>query len=413
MSTPPLIEFQGVTKAFGERVILDHVNLHIYEGQVTTIIGKSGVGKSVLLKHIIGLLKPDQGKVLVRGKAVDEMNREERKALKRQFSYMFQHNALFDSLTNFENIALPLREKTRLSEQEINDRVMAKLSQMELTEVTDKYPSQISGGMAKRVALARALITEPSIVLFDEPTTGLDPIRKNAVLSMIAHYQKRFGFTAVLVSHDIPDVFYISNRIAILYDGKFAFEGSPAALEQFDHPVVEEFANSLRSLKDELTGLDTRRHFERRYLRGFTNSNTQGAVVLFSIENLGAVEEHVGHIAGQHIIQSLATLVDKVVGASGYSARFNPDEILTVFPETDVREAQRMCDEISRELKQLDVFQNKNYPRSCYDFSVRAGVVAGSPGADLKELAAEAKVRQKILARLECHNPERRSEISI
>ncbi len=413
MAMEPLIEFRGVSKAFGSRVILDKVNLRIHEGQVTTIIGKSGVGKSVLLKHIIGLLQPDEGHILFRGKPSDGMSREERKAFKRQFSYMFQHNALFDSLTNFENIALPLREKTRLSEHEIREKVMSKMTQLELGEVPDKYPSQISGGMAKRVALARALITEPSIVLFDEPTTGLDPIRKNAVLSMIAHYQRRFGFTAVLVSHDIPDVFYISNRIAILYDRKFIFEGSPLELEQLDHPVVQEFANSLQSLKDELTGLDTRRRFERRYLRGFAGSKSQGSMILFSIENLGAVDEHVGHIAAQHIIQSLAGIVDKIVGAAGYSARFSPDEILTVLPETGVREAERLRDEIGRELGKLEVLQPRNYPKICYSFSIHAGIIPGRPGADLKDLAAGARSTQRVLARLECHNPEHRSEIAI
>ncbi|WP_027367709.1 ATP-binding cassette domain-containing protein [Desulfocurvibacter africanus] len=412
MAREPLIEFRGVTKAFGERVILDKVDLCIYERQVTTIIGKSGVGKSVLLKHIIGLLTPDEGEVLFRGKALSAMSGEERRAVKRQFSYMFQHNALFDSMTNFENIALPLREKTRMSETEIREKVMAKMSQLELAEVPDKYPSQISGGMAKRVALARALITDPAIVLFDEPTTGLDPIRKNAVLSMIAHYQKRFGFTAVLVSHDIPDVFYISNRIAILYERKFIFEGSPLDLEQLDHPVVEEFANSLQSLKDELTGLDTRRRFERRYLRGFAGSKSQGAIIVFRIENLGSVEEHVGHIAAQHVIQSLASIVDRTVGGAGYSARFSTDEILTVLPENGVREAENICKEVGRELKKLDVLQHKSYPRNCFNFSIHAGVVPGRQGADLKELAAGALARQRVLAQLECQNPERRSDIA-
>lgn len=409
----PLIEFKGVSKAFGERVVLDKVDLRIFEGQVTTIIGKSGVGKSVLLKHIIGLLTPDEGRILFRGKDIESMSREERKAFKHHFSYMFQHNALFDSLTNFDNIALPLREKTRLSEREIREKVMAKMAQLELAEVPDKYPSQISGGMAKRVALARALITEPSIVLFDEPTTGLDPIRKNAVLSMIAHYQKRFGFTAVLVSHDIPDVFYISNRVAILYDRKFIFEGSPLELEQLDHPVVDEFANSLQALKDELTGLDTRRRFEHRYLRGFAGAKSQGSIILFRIENIGEVDEHVGHIAAQYIIQSLAGIVDKIVGASGYSARFSPDEILTVLPETGAREAERLCEDIGNQLGGLEVLQLKNYPRLCYSFSIQAGVVSGRPGADLKELAAGAKARQRTLAKLECHNTEHRSESAI
>jgi len=203
----PLIQLKNVTKRFGDRTILDKVNISIHEGETTTIIGKSGVGKSVTLKHIIGLLEPDEGEILFGDRRLNQMSRRERKAIKRQFSYMFQNNALFDSMTVFENIALPLVEKSSFSKEEIERRVLLKIDQLELSEVIHKYPTQISGGMQKRVALARALIIQPKIVLFDEPTTGLDPIRKNAVLGMIAHYQKRFGFTAVVVSHDIPDIF--------------------------------------------------------------------------------------------------------------------------------------------------------------------------------------------------------------
>ena len=202
----PLIEFKNVTKTFGDNTVLRNVDLSIYEGQITTIIGKSGVGKSVFLKHIIGLLTPDSGEVLFRGKQVSKMSREEHREMKRQFSYMFQNNALFDSLNIYENIALPLEERTKMQPDEIRRKVYQMMNDLELSkENFEKYPSQLSGGMQKRVALARALITDPKIVLFDEPTTGLDPIRKNAVLSMITHYQSKFGFTAVLVSHDIPD----------------------------------------------------------------------------------------------------------------------------------------------------------------------------------------------------------------
>ncbi|MCK4426335.1 MAG: ATP-binding cassette domain-containing protein, partial [Deltaproteobacteria bacterium] len=224
--TAPLIELKNVTKRFGEKTVLDRANLTIFEGDITTIIGKSGEGKSVLLKHIIGLLRPDEGEILFNGKQLKGMTRKERKSFKQQISYMFQNNALFDSLTVFENIALPLREKTKLDEDAIRIKVMAQIDRMELSEVTDKYPSQISGGMEKRVALARALVSEPKIILFDEPTAGLDPLRKNVVLSMIAHHQKKIRFTAILVSHDIPDVLFISNRVAIIDDGRIPFQGT-------------------------------------------------------------------------------------------------------------------------------------------------------------------------------------------
>ena len=158
-------------------------------------------------------------------------------------------------MTVFENIALPLRQTTNLRKKEIEKRVMSRIEQMELSDVVQKYPSELSGGMQKRVALARSLVTDPVIVLFDEPTTGQDPIRKNIILSMIASYRKKFGFTAVLVSHDIPDVFFISDRIILLWEGKIVFQGTYEELTRLDHPIIEEFVGSIEGLTDESTGL--------------------------------------------------------------------------------------------------------------------------------------------------------------
>jgi len=257
----PLIEFRNVTKRFGSRTVLDGVNLRIYAGEVTTIIGLSGAGKSVLLKHIIGLLKPDAGQILFHGRSRDEMTRSEMSASLARISYMFQDNALFDSLTVYDNIALPLRETTKLTKAEIDRRVAARIEQVELADAAEKYPSELSGGMQKRVALARALVTDPQIVLFDEPTSGQDPIRKNAILGMIAQYQKKFGFTAILVSHEIPDVYFISNRILALYDRKVVFEGTPAELAAFDHPFNDDIRRSLEKLQQELTDAEARQEF--------------------------------------------------------------------------------------------------------------------------------------------------------
>ena len=398
----PLIEFKNVVKRFGDRTILDRLNLSIHEGETTTIIGKSGSGKNVTLKHIIGLLEPDEGEVLFGHRSMRKMNRHERKGMKRQFSYMFQNNALFDSLTVFDNIALPLLEKTRMHRDEVEKKVLAKIDQLELSEVIQKYPSQISGGMQKRVALARALITDPRIVLFDEPTTGLDPIRKNAVLGMVAHYQKRFGFTAVIVSHDIPDVFFISNRIAIIYDGSIIFQGSPFQLEQFEHPVIEEFIHSLKSLKDELTGLETRRSFERLYENEFgaVRSMEEFTVLMFSVENLESVEEHVGQIAGQRIIQSLALLIDKHLGVMGISARYSRHEILSVLPHTDRDRAESFLAALARDLKGQEALGFQDYPESSLEFSIHAGLAQGRPGTELSTLASQAKQNQAPLARL-------------
>ena len=400
--TAPLIQLKNVTKRFGDRTILDKVNISIHEGETTTIIGKSGVGKSVTLKHIIGLLEPDEGEILFGDRRLNQMSRRERKAIKRQFSYMFQNNALFDSMTVFENIALPLVEKSSFSKDEIERRVLLKIDQLELSEVIHKYPTQISGGMQKRVALARALIIQPKIVLFDEPTTGLDPIRKNAVLGMIAHYQKRFGFTAVIVSHDIPDVFFISNRIAIIYEGKIIFQGSPFELEEFEHPYIEEFVNSLTSLKDELTGLETRRSFERQYEHEFgpLRSLEEFSVILFFIENLGTVDENADNFAVQQIIPSLASLIDKHIGGMGISSRHGRHEILSVLPHTDRKRVEIFLEELAIELQNEKTFRFQSHPKARFSFSIRAGVAYGKPGTELSTLVGQAKSQQKSLAEL-------------
>jgi phospholipid/cholesterol/gamma-HCH transport system ATP-binding protein len=251
----PIIELKNITKRFDEKTVLDDANLAINANEVTTIIGKSGVGKSVTLKLIMGLLSPDKGTILFNGKPLDEMTSKEKKDWRGNISFMFQSNALFDSLNVFDNIAMPLKERFRLKKSEIKKRVDKIIEVLELEDSKYKYPSQLSGGMQKRVALARALVTSPKVVLFDEPTTGLDPLRKNNVLSMISHNQKHFGFTGVLVSHDVPDVFFISNKVVIIDEGKFLFEGSPLELIKSKQAVVKSFINSTESLLDEILEL--------------------------------------------------------------------------------------------------------------------------------------------------------------
>jgi len=237
----PLIRFRNIRKSFDSQRVLDGINLAIEQGVVTTVIGRSGVGKSVLLKLVVGLLVPDEGEILYGDKNLLEMSGKERRSLKRKFSYMFQNTALFDSMTVFGNIALPLEEKTKLSGEAIREKVLEKMRLLELYDAEDKYPAQLSGGMRKRLALARALITDPEIILFDEPTTGLDPVRKAAVHNMIARYQRELGFTAVVVSHDIPDVFAISQKVAMLENGKILFEGTHAEIENCPDLVVQRF----------------------------------------------------------------------------------------------------------------------------------------------------------------------------
>jgi phospholipid/cholesterol/gamma-HCH transport system ATP-binding protein len=294
----PLIEFKGVTKRFGDYPVLDGVDLRIYEGHISTIIGKSGTGKSVLLKHIIGLLKPDEGAIFFKGKDVTGPGKASWDEYRRHISYLFQNNALFDSMTVYENVALPLVQTTDMGVEEVRNKVMRSIEQTELADSAEKYPSELSGGMQKRVALARALVTDPRIVLFDEPTTGQDPIRRNAILTMVAEYKRRFDFTAVLISHDIPDIFFISDRIFVLWEGKVVFQGSYEELStSFEHPMLEEFLHSLEGFQDQLTGLLSRQRFRARYEATFNRGRTaaSSSAILFSVE-LERLSEQVGHV---------------------------------------------------------------------------------------------------------------------
>ena len=235
------IQFVDVKKSFDANHVMQGINLSIYKGEITAVIGKSGCGKSVLLKHIIGLINQDSGEILISGKDISSLNKQERKAFKNKLSYMFQSNALFDSLNIFDNIALPLVEKSSFSKEKIKEKVELRMTQLEIKGTEENFPSELSGGMQKRVALARALVTDPDIVLFDEPTTGLDPVRKKSVHAMIKEYQEKFGFTAVVVSHEIPEVFDIAQRIAMLENGKIVFEGDRDAILNSDNAIVKSF----------------------------------------------------------------------------------------------------------------------------------------------------------------------------
>lgn len=239
--TIPLIQFVDVKKSFQDQIVLKGIHLSIYNGEITAIIGKSGTGKSVLLKHIIGLIYPDSGQILIHGQPAHLMSYQEIKAFQKGLSYMFQENALFDSMTVYENIALPLVEDRYFSNHKIKDKVMDHIKELGLSGSEEKYPAQLSGGMKKRVAFARALVTNPKIVLFDEPTTGLDPIRKKNVHSMIKEYQEKFDFTAVIVSHDILDVFNISQRIAMLNEGIIQFEGTKNEVIDSHSAIINAF----------------------------------------------------------------------------------------------------------------------------------------------------------------------------
>ena len=407
----PLIEFKNITKRFGEQTVLDQVNLQIYEGEVTTIIGLSGSGKSVLLKHIIGLLKPDEGTILFRGEPINDMKKTELAEAMSKISYMFQSNALFGSMTVYENIALPLLENTAMKKNEIHDRVMARIEQTELTEAAQKYPSELSGGMQKRAALARALITDPQVVLFDEPTTGQDPVRKNAILSMIAQYQKKFNFTAVMVSHEIPDVYFISNRILALYDQSIVFQGTPEELSNFDHPFNDEVIRSLEGLQKELTGLYSRRQFKvlhRSQLQS-RKSDEGYCVVVFDLSDMNSIVSAIGYDRAQETIHSMGKYIDKHFDAiGGFSTRRKINEFVTVLPFSDIAETESIVKDFMEDFQKSGMSDiwgeaQKNDPQMrCVDFSVKAGMAEGRPVAEIDSIVKLAKAHQKEIGRLRC-----------
>ncbi len=236
-----MIEVRDLHKTFDGQQVLRGVSLTIPKGRITTIIGRSGTGKSVFLKHLIRLLRPDLGEVLVDGVDLVPLRGRALDRVRAKFGVLFQGGALFDSMTVFENVAFPLREKTRLPEPEVADRVRQRLDAVGLADMGHKYPAEISGGMRKRVALARALVTDPEIVLFDEPTTGLDPITLHAIHRLIAETQERFGFTGVVVSHDVPDVFDIAHQVAMLHEGIILLAGPPEVVLRSEDPRVRQF----------------------------------------------------------------------------------------------------------------------------------------------------------------------------
>mgnify|MGYP006285500089 CR=1 FL=1 len=400
--TTPLIEFKNVTKTFGDKCILNKVNLRIYPQEVTTLIGKSGVGKSVTLKLIIGLMEPDEGQILYQGRNIHDLTRRERREIKNQVNFMFQNNALFDSLHVFDNIALPLKEKTAMKPEEIRERVETKMQALDLHEIETSFPAQLSGGMQKRVALARALVTDPQVVLFDEPTTGLDPVRKNNVLSMITHNQKNFGFTAVLVSHDVPDVFYISNRIAVLEEAQILFEGTPLELEQSDLPVVHEYINSVQSLENEIIDLKSRLDLEAVYVRLAKEQSTL-TVFLFTIDNLERVRARIGQLMAHQVVRTVAGLVGSALqGRKAVGGRYSQDRIVCVVPGDHSRDAHEVIAAVQRPLQDTKFFHPTFLGTRCTQFAVLAGWSVSTSGQALHEVVDEVENITKSLASLVC-----------
>ncbi|MBI5444737.1 MAG: ATP-binding cassette domain-containing protein [Deltaproteobacteria bacterium] len=387
-----LIRLEGVSKTFWGTPVLQNVDLSIPRGQITTIIGKSGVGKSVTLKVIIGLLEPDAGEVYYEGVPVSRMSRAERKAFRRRISFLFQNTALFESMTVFDNIALPLRERDALGEQEVRARVEEKMTQLDIPGIEGKYPGELSGGMKKRVALARALITEPEVVLFDEPTTGLDPVRKAAVHSMISGYQRKFGFSGVVVSHEIPDVFSFSQRIAMLDEGNIRFVGTPDEIQRSEDPVVRAFVRGLEVRHDELTGMSHAprigQHF-REEMRRLEGWGIPFSMLLLTAENIEEVYDGVGYVAGQEVIRRLGAHVRRYLRETDTCARLGSNRIAILLGGDDLKKARHYAAQLTGEMSVEGIFEAEVPPGLC--LKLHAGAAEAAKGMRIEDLVALAE----------------------
>ncbi len=236
-----MIKLIDVKKAFRNQQVLDGLNLNCRKGEITVLLGRSGGGKSVTLKHIIGLLRPDSGQVLIEDEDITKMDSVQINRVRKKFGMLFQDGALFDSMTVGENVGFPLKEARKYTKEEIEEKVRESLAEVGLYGIEQKMPSELSGGMRKRAALARAIVLRPSIILYDEPTTGLDPIMTDSVNNLILHMQKSLGCTSFIISHDIEATFRIADQVAVLYKGKIIQNGKPEVIQNSDHPFVHAF----------------------------------------------------------------------------------------------------------------------------------------------------------------------------
>lgn len=240
-----MIEFKHLVKRFGTRTVLNGLNLSIREGEIVFILGTSGTGKSVLLKNVVGLLTPDEGEIWIDGEEVAKFTEDQYLPIRKKCGMVFQHPALFDSLTVFENVAFGLRRHFQLSEEVIKEKVQKALALVHLHDINDRLPAEISYGMQKRVSLARTVALEPRILLFDEPTTGLDPITTTAINQLILDLSRSLKTTSIVVSHDMNCALSIADRIVVLDKGNIVAQGSPEELKRSDVPLVQDFLSEV------------------------------------------------------------------------------------------------------------------------------------------------------------------------
>ncbi|MBI5144883.1 MAG: ABC transporter ATP-binding protein [Candidatus Omnitrophica bacterium] len=240
-----MIEIKDLSKSFGEHKVLDGLNLRIETGSTCVIIGRSGCGKSVLLKHIVGILRPERGEVFIDGQEITSLSDKELDKVRLKIGMVFQGGALFDSLTVAENVGFGLIEHNHFSHKELLERVEESLSLVDLCGIGNLMPSELSGGMKKRVALARAICIKPQIILYDEPTTGVDPITADSINELIRNLHDKLKVTSIVVTHDMKSAYRVGDKLDMLYQGKIIAEGSPAEIQNTQHPVVHQFINGL------------------------------------------------------------------------------------------------------------------------------------------------------------------------
>ncbi|MBL0712499.1 MAG: ATP-binding cassette domain-containing protein [Desulfosarcina sp.] len=393
--THPLIEFRNIHKTLGTTYVLRGTDLKIPRGEITTIIGKSGTGKSVFFKHIIGLISPDSGEIICDGKPMSAMTRAELYAWRGKFSYMFQNMALFDSMSVFENVALPLAQGTNLPQEEIMKRARERLRQLDLEGIDQKYPAELSGGMQKRVAMARALVTDPEIILFDEPTTGLDPIRKNAVHSMISEYQSKYGFTVMLISHEIPDVFLITQQLAMLDEGKIIFQGPPEDIQNIQDPMIREFITGLQSPQDELTGMDTVTQGKQHYNQAMAKlkkGQTAFSIVVLTLESMEEINAACGYVKGQTILKSFSAAVKPFLREEDSCSRHGLNQLMMVLQNAGEKDTRRFCFSLAQNLKAEQILNGMS--AEVKTLNVSAGFAEAPMDAAFDDVLASAESRE-------------------
>jgi len=250
----PIVRLVEVYKRFGQQRVLNGVSIDFASGKTTVVLGPSGCGKSVMLKHIIGLLKPDSGQVWFENQRVDALGEAKLGPIRMQFGFLFQHGALFDSLSVEQNVAFPLVEHTRLNPEQQHERVRQVLHLVGMADALNQMPAKLSGGQRKRVALARAIVLQPKVILYDEPTTGLDPIRADVINELVVKLQRELEVTSIVVTHDLTSAFKIADEMVMLYDGWVILRGAPEALRGSDVPMVRQFLQG-EATGEELTGV--------------------------------------------------------------------------------------------------------------------------------------------------------------